>query len=224
MDIKLIKKLNELGDLNQFEEAERILDELLKNDPHNTELWLRYALFELRPPISYQPKSIECLNSILTYDPCNADAILLLAYIYDYMAGGIDEELITKLSSIKTEDPEYLSMIEYIKSRRYFGNDNAMHELHLLKSIQKFQGHVYNYRDLGWLYTKTGRQNEGKKLLHTALKNVKLVYPYPSDNTFFHDYTDVHEYFNELVKGIHMTFVNYQSLEEELMEGDASST
>ena len=212
---ELIKKLNDLIIIHNFDEAEKIMEELLANEPYNTELWLRYAVLELNSPLTDPIRSIECLNKIFQYDKYNFEAILLLCCIYHFHLGDIDDELISKLDSVKTNDKEKLSMIEYIKSWYYDRKeDNKMYEQVLLKSIELFSGNVLNYKRLAQFYVKNGNIKRSQELIKLALKNITLVY----SKDYFHDFTDVNEYFNEFVRGIHSTSNHYESLEEELMQ------
>ena len=220
MDKNLNIQLNELINKKNFHQAEIIIENILKNEPQNTELWLIYAKMELTIPLVDFIKSMECLNQILEYDKTNFEAILLLCCIKHFWLGGVDDELMAKLDSIKTNDKEKLSMIEYVKSWYYdIKEDNKMYEQVLLKSIELFSGHVFNYKALGQFYIKHGRIKEGKELIKLALKNVQFIYSKDSDFANY-DHINLNQYFNQLVKGTYISLVVYESIKENLLIND----
>lgn len=216
MDIKIVQKLRELSqflELVDLEEAEMLLENYLELYPQETEAWLRLACLQLCSPISDFYKSIECINSILSYDRNNVDAILLLAFIHQTCLGGVDEVLFNKLDSLKVEDRNYRSMIEYVKSWRYWRTEEPPYEELLIKSTQVCDCHVYNHRCLARYYFKRGETEKGKQLIQIALSNVQGIY---SQNIEIADRTSVKELFNEHIKGVHITESNFNSIKEEL--------
>ena len=215
MDALLIKKINILIDKNQFDEAEKEIEDLLKVDPYNTDLWLRLAILETIPSLSYYPKAIESLNKILEYDDANFEAILLLICINHYMIGFIEDELIDKIEKIKTNDKEKLSMLEYAKSWYFQRLDKNKYVESLQKSIELYPYHVFNYEKLAQYYKRNGEFNKANTLIEQALKNVKFIYCEQS-NKQEHDDTSIDKYFNEFVKGTHITDIVYNLIKSDL--------
>jgi tetratricopeptide (TPR) repeat protein len=229
----LIKTANKLIDRRNSKDTnkiEKIFESYLEKHPTDIDMWLRMAVFELCSIFSYYPKSLECIKKILKLDQNNFEAILLFACINHFHIPEYDMEVLEKLSRIKTDDLEKLSMIEYVKSWSYIrieednykeihGNldgfykspeNYKQYEQALKKSINLYPYHVFNYKDLADLYSKFNRivgikssVQLSSKLLKTAIKNVKIFYR--ESDVYERDWTSVHEYFNELIKGTHTT-------------------
>lgn len=217
MDKKeLIKKVNELDDLDRATEGESLLDEYLIKHPNDIDVLIRLATYVLGPPLSYYPKAIECLEKVFELDNNNIEAHLLFACINRFHGPYYDEEALDGLNKLKTNDPEEQSMIEYAKSWSY---DNLeqwdLCEQSLLKSIQLYPYNVWNYRDLGLLYIKQGRKSEGLALLSNAINNVKVIFR--QNDGHESDWTSAQRYFDELIRGTHITDSVYECLEEDLL-------
>jgi tetratricopeptide (TPR) repeat protein len=228
--IKTANKLINKSDSKDTNKIEKIFESYLEKHPKEVDMWLRMAVFELCSPFSYYPKSLECINEILKIDPYNFEAILLFACVNHFHIPEYDMEVLEKLSNIKTDDPEKLSMIEYAKSWSYerIEEDNykmlhgdldgfykspenyKQYENALKKSIDLYAHHVFNYKKLACLYSRFNRIVEAEssvqlssKLLKTAHKNIKIVYQ--ENDGHKRDWTSAQEYFDELVKGIRTT-------------------
>ena len=215
MNTDFIKKINFLIEKNQFDEAEKEIKDILRLDTYNTDLWLRLAVLETIPPLSYYPKAIESLNKILEYDDSNFDAILLLICINHYMIGFIEDELINKINNIKTDDKEKLSMLEYAKCWYFQSIDENKYVESLQKSIELYPYHVFNYEQLAQYYKKNGEFNKANTLIEQALKNVNFIYC-EQNNKLEHDDTSIDKYFNEFVKGTHITDIVYNLIKSDL--------
>ena len=113
-------------------------------------------------------------------------------------------------------------MIEYCKSLFYQDeNDYKMQENVLKKSIELYPKHVFNYLRLAAFYKNHNNLIKAVELMEKALKNITLVYPISGHDI---DYTDYQEYFNELIKRIHVPQVHYESYINELNELKRLST
>jgi hypothetical protein len=91
-------------------------------------------------------------------------------------------------------------------SSRNFDKIPDSYEYFLLRSIEAYPFHVYNYVDLADYYFKKGKRKPARELVETALANVQGIYfkNLPVDT----DPTDIEEFFNERIKGIHLTIPN----------------
>ena len=212
----LISKIIELSKdwgIEELEKIEFLIEDKLKQDPNNIALWLRLAILELVPPLVDHKKSIDSLNKALAIDKNNAIAMLLLAYVNYYCVAGVDEELMNTLNSIRTDDNEINSMLKYVASWFYIDKDPRLEELLLQESINFCKEHVYNYVHLAELYFKQGRNQKAKVLVEKALGNVKKIYSL-NDSKEGYDFTDVHKFLNERIKGICLTDSNLKFVKE----------
>lgn len=192
------------------EKAEEIIERRIKNDNRNIKLWFKLAVIELTVPLVDYIKSLECVNKILDIDKNNVLAVILECCIHHYHLGGINEDLFNKLNLIRTNDNDVLSMIKYIMSLYYEDLDiNKQKEL-LEQSICLCNDYVTNYEELGNIYIIQGDLDKGKKLIKKAYDNIKLVY----NEEELCDFTDVNEYINEHVKGIHLSWINKERIRE----------
>lgn len=190
--------------METFVSMQKTFDAYLNNHPKDTEIWLSYALcmYKLAEGSDYPE---ECLRKILEYDKNNIQAIMLLTYINAHDSH-ISDQLFEQLCSLKTNDKEIPSMIEYEKIWYYPDDEN--YEKVLTKSVELCDKHVWNLVNLGRLYISKGEIKKGQELILKGLDNVQLVY---DDNTDY-DELSVEEYFNEGIKGIHLTDINYNGI------------
>jgi len=213
MIINKIKKLINLYENKTEKEAYLVAKELadtlktyLNLHPNDNNMRLKYALFLFDSLLHDDIEAIEQLNKIIEQDQKNINAWFLLAYIKD-RSSFIDEQLFAKLCTLKSSDNCMQSMIEYIKSWYYIHNNEKDYEQSLINSINLCDKYVYNYVSLGIFYMQKKKIIEGQNLLRKALDNIKHVYseeyPYP-------DILDIEEFFNERIKGIHLSQSNYE--------------
>lgn len=210
--VTLISKIIELSRSNKLIEIEKLLEEQLRHEPNNVELWLRLAVLELASPLNDCYKGIACLEKILALEENNPVALLLLAYINHYELGGINKTLMEKLNSIHTNSAELNSMLKYAISWFYFEKDAKLEEQFLKASISIYKNHVWNYVRLAKLCFKQSRKVEAKDFIQTALKNVKKVYS-PGEYIGF-DITDINKFLNENIKGIYLSKENIKEFKK----------
>ena len=210
--IKQIIELSKDGSTETMLKMEALIEKELERNPHNIELLLRFALLEQSVPFADHIKSIWILNIILTYEPDNPLALLVLAGVNHYCGHAMDDnEIFEKLVSYKTDDKETASMLAYAASWYYADiGDKEKLEYMLLKSIELCSTHVFNQYDLAKLYLKQNRLEEAKFFVQRAMANVVKILKSDADN----DYTDVTNYINEMIKGTHITSVVYTILTE----------
>ena len=175
LDTKILE-LSKRGNEEDMLEAEKLLEQALQNDPQNTDLLLKLAVLVQEFP--YVDLSIPRLEKILSYDPDNALALLILAETNYHLYTEISKPLFGKLISVTTGNAEIDSMLRYAATWFFIINPND-HELEklLLESINICQSHVNNYKTLAELYMRQEKYSEAKKLLQKAMKNVvKILY------------------------------------------------
>jgi tetratricopeptide (TPR) repeat protein len=215
-----LNKNNKIEINDKIEKIEILIEEKLKQEPNNIELWLKLAMLELEIPLVDHEKSIKCLEKVLTIEKNHAITTLLLATVHNYYLGDIDEMLVNKLNTIQTDSDEINSMLKYATSWFYEYKDTKQEEKLLKESINIYPKHVCNYVSLAKLYFRLGKDAEAKKLVQKALKNVKKIY---SDCDIDYIPTSVEEFLNEYVKGIHLPNIVFKMIEEMIEKGNDSS-
>ncbi len=170
----------------------------LKDHPQDTDIWIKLALAVYTSPFCDDTKAMECMNEILSYDPLNPYALIILTYMESHWSG-ITDTTFEKLCSVQVEDGEVMSMIEYIKSWYYLEHKNyELYQKTLEKSVALCQNHIANLIALGGLYTDQGRIEEGKKLTAIGTHNSQLKHAM-RDNKYF-DITDMNHFLEERIK------------------------
>lgn len=193
-----------------FFNIQKTFDEYLNVYPKDTDVWLSYALCMYKLAEG-EDLAENCLKKIYEYDKSNVYATMLHAYIAAHDSH-IDDELFEKLCNVKTHNLELQSMIEYLKSYYYFLKNDTLNEKVLQNSVALCDKHVWNLVNLGRIYIKKGDYKEGQRLIKKALSNIEYTY----DEHPIEDQLDLNEYFNETIKGIHLTDSNYNSIIDSL--------
>lgn len=210
----LIAKLKKLYDEKNSEIFEFVENQLTRKYTDSV-LLFSMAITIIAPPNVDPHLSIACLEKILVHEKDNPIALILMTYVYRHYLGGIDTKLLAKILSLQILDPEITSMLKYVASWS-FENDSAMQEKLLKESISLYRKHVWNYKSLARLYLKQNRRDEAYELIGRALNNVKKIYSNSEIKTY--DVTDINEYINERIKGIHQNRENYELIEEMIEE------
>ena len=175
---------------DKWVEIEKLLENGLKKDPNNIDLWIRLAVLELDHPFHDEERGMECVEEVLKIEKDHPIALLLKAYIQDRHFGSSDKKLTDKLSSLVTNSNEINSMLRFAASWYYDSKDPVKEEKLLEESINFYQGHVWNYVHLAGKYFDEGRNQEAKELVKKALKNVRKIF---SIGEWEYDPTDVKE-------------------------------
>lgn len=215
MDPYLVKEIKKLSKKDTGrEEIEKLLDQYLEIHPKSVEALIRLAVTVFGPPIADYDKSIDCLKRAIEIDPDCLEAILILARIQDTIYREIEDDVFNRINSIKVDNNEEQSMIEFAKSW-YYESKEMWNEYvnHLKKSIEAYSGHVLNYVSFGMYNIEKGEKEKGKLLLLKGIRNVKHIY---RDDDHFYDVSDYNEFINERIKGTHVTDVIYGLLEERI--------
>lgn len=219
LELKLKELSNEYeatNDASLINIIQKTFETYLKNHPQDSETCIRYAIFlKEEPTISYPEKSVEILEQLLDENPQDIRALIVLADIKDSSCGGIDDKLLKHLNSIHVENHELMSMIEYIKSTYYRLKDPKQYEECLTKSVNLYQAHVNNNKELGEIYLSQGKMTEACKLLRQALTNISYIYPevWPYLGKTYH-ITTVDNFIDYFIKGTYNTQSNLKDLGE----------
>ncbi len=176
------------------------------------------AITIIAVPIVDYEKSIACLHRALSLNSNNPIALIVLAHIYEYELGGIDDILLHQIKTLHTNCNEINSMLKYVASWSYSKGkkNNAKIEEQLLKqSIKLCDKHVWNYKHLARLYVQQNRYLEINSLIKKSLSNVKKIYTNKNINEY--DITNVNDFINSRIKGTHISDSNIKFIKEELI-------
>lgn len=186
------------GGEKRLELAEEVLLDYLQAYPQDTHAWLLLAMIEWTPPLEDFDRIITWTKNILSYDPTNVYALLLLAEVYQAFRGGVTDEIYEQLCKAQTNDRHLMAMVEVAKSY-YFevtGNQQEL-EKALRRSIEYGPHHVTNHRELGHLLIKQGKIEEGEKLIRKAEENGKKFGSHDED-----DPTSIMDFLNTYYAGL----------------------
>ena len=205
--IAKILAVSKTEDQSAILQLEPLIEQVLQKNPHNTEMNIRLAMLLREMPFVDKFKSVVVLGKVLEYEPHNGLVMILRAYLYYWATGIIEKPWCEQLSSLTAADNELNSMMRYTASLFFTtdGNeDDIEREKLLTESINFWQGHVRNYKDLAELYLKQSKLEKAEELFRTALNNVTHVYreikSYPDP-----DITEHHRFLCEFIKGIYLT-------------------
>jgi len=219
----LIKKIKDLSrtyyeksadeyDEYILETIKNLIDEYLAKNPEDTDVRLRLVMLEFAPPWENPELLVEYLSKIFEYDPDNIYATLILAYTEDIFWGGITGKLFEKLNNLSSKNYETISMIELVKAWYYEEKGNSeLHKKYLLSSTSYCNKHVRNYEALANFYAQNGEKDDAIKFAQKAIHNVQIIY---TQDSLLTDITDVEDFINERLKGIHITEPNLDSIYE----------
>src|SRR5215510_11225038 len=96
----LVIKIRELDKNHNFEKIYLLIEEQLKYESNDIEMWLILAIFSSLPPYASEISSISCLEKVLEQDNNNVMALLILASICEYGLSDITDELLHKIESL----------------------------------------------------------------------------------------------------------------------------
>ena len=211
----ILKKINIL-DKNNDKTLYHFISEQLTHESNDTEFWLSLAIVIVAPPFGDEEKSIKFIHKALAINNDDPIALIILAHVYEYQLGGIDDMLLHQIKNLHTSSNEINSMLKYVASWSYSTgkkNDPETEEKLLKESIELCDKHVWNYEHLARLYLKQQRYLEINSLVTKALCNIQKVY---SDNDDY-NITDINEFINERIKGIHLNDICITIVKEKLV-------
>jgi tetratricopeptide (TPR) repeat protein len=212
----LLLRLDRLEKEENYRELCNVVDYELKNSVHTSNVWIILAITIIVVPIVDYEASIACLEKALAIEHNNPIALIVLAHVYEYQMGGIDDMLLHQIKSLDTGSDEINSMLKYVASWSYKKSkkDNPEVEEELLKeSIRLWDKHVWNHINLMELYKQQGRYLEINNLIYKALGNITKIY----DGSNHPDVIDLNEYINEHIKGIYITDLNVESIQQKFV-------
>lgn len=191
-------------------QAQDLLLEHLAIHSRDTDAWLLLTLLECNPPFYDPERIIQYASAVLAYDEGNVYALLFLSYADYYLMGGQDSALINKLSQAKSDDQDFLSLIEIAKARFWEFRNQEEYEKCLLRSIELCKTHVTSYTMLGEFYIQRKRYKEGILILKQALFNLNRVFtPY---NIVPISPADMNSFLDEFFVGTVMNYMIYNQL------------
>ncbi|WP_253287556.1 tetratricopeptide repeat protein [Clostridium bornimense] len=202
--------------INDFDvyKAEEIIENKLKDDNENIDLWIKLGVTVLCPPLVDYEKALKCVEKIYELDNDNLYALILECYTHHFELGGVDSKMYHKLNNIKTDNKKLLSMIKYIMSWYYRFEDYENREKLLIESINLCDRFVCNFNELGYIFFRQNKLSESQAMYKKALDNIQLVYP--KEN--YIDFTDIKELIFEEILGIHITDSNKEYIEKSLLK------
>jgi|SRR5438445_5158255 len=211
----ILTKINALNRNNDKTLYHFILEQLTY-ESNDIELWLSLAIVIAAPPFGDEEYGIIFINKALSIDHNHPIALIILAHIYEFQLGGIDDMLLHQIKNLHTTSDEVNSMLKYVASWSYSKgkkDDPEMEEKLLKESILLCDKHVWNYEHLARLYLQQKRYLEINSLIKKALSNIKKIYSDDDD----HDITDINEFINERIKGIHLNNICIEIVHEKLI-------
>lgn len=214
--LERIKGLCAIAQPDELEAAERLLDGHLKLYPHDTEAWLRLFMITIADYVSHEAKAIECCKKILAYDSYNIYALLALFYMYHYYPYyKYENSMVEKLLAFKSENYEFMSLIELTRAWYYDDSENiALKEKSLLKSIAYCDRFVCNYEALGYLYGRQDKFQEAILCLQKGLDNIQsIVY---GIGEYKADTSDIESLLDEFFRGTIVSVTRRDSMQEAL--------
>lgn len=212
----ILRQINILRNARDDKGVYRLVEEQLKHKSNDIELWISLAIVIVTVPIVDYEKSIACLEHALNINNNHPIALIVLAHVYHYQLGGINDMLLHQIKTLHTNSDEINSMLKYVASWSYSYTKKQHYDLEeqlLKESIQLCDKHVWNYEHLARLYFEQQRYLEINSLVKKALSNIEKVYGNNSNT----DVTNIDEYINEHIKGIYITSINVESIQEKLI-------
>jgi len=211
----ILTKINTLSK-NDDDALYDFISEQLTYESNDIELWISLAIAIVAPPFGDEEKAIAFIQKALAIDNNNPIALIVLAHVYEYELGGVDDMLLHQIQTLHTDSDEINSMLKYVASWSYrcHKKDDPETEEKLLKeSIQLCDKYVWNYEHLARLYFRQKRYLEVNSLIKKALKNVKKIYT--DENINEYRSANIDDFINSRIKGTHITDSNVEFIKEE---------
>ena len=214
----LLTQLHTLSKTRDHEGVYSFVEEQLKHESNDIELWIILAITIIAVPIVDYEKSIACLEKAFAIDSNNPIALIVLTYVYHYELGGIDDILLHQIKTLHTDSNEINSMLKYVASWSYSYTKKQHYDLEeklLKESIALCDKHVWNYVDLAELYHQQKRYLEINKLIQKALSNIKKIYT--DENIDEYKTPSINDFINSRIKGTHITDINVEGIQKKLI-------
>ena len=183
--IRSLFQSEEWDDSEKVEKSELLLEQALREDPQNTQLWMLRSIIVLETPIADYMKSMQYLNEILSYDPDNTLAWVLLAYVqntYEELKPEVKDALLSQMN--RETDAEKLSLLCLAVAWYYFDKDFDTCERYVKQSIAHCSTYSSNYWCLSRLYAYYEKNTDQiVEYTQKALKNLEIIYVTNAENT-----------------------------------------
>jgi tetratricopeptide (TPR) repeat protein len=213
----ILIQVNILGK-DKDENLYHFIREQLNCESNDIELWLGLAVAIAEAPFGDEETGIAFVHKALAVDNNNPLALIILAYMYEYHLGGIDDMLLHQIKNLQTDSDEINSMLKYVASWSYRSgkkNDPEMEEKLLKESIALYDEHVWNYEHLAMLYLQEERYFELNNLIRKALKNVKKIYT--DKNLDEYRSANVYDFIDSIIKGTCITSTCVKIIQKHLI-------
>ena len=219
-DQEILQKINLLHK-NKDKSLFSFVLEQINHQSNNIYFWLGLAITMTRPPLGDEETGILFCHKALLIDNSNPQALIILSYIYEHFLGGIDDIPLHQIRTLYADSDETNSMLKYVASWSYDKPRRKapeIEELLLKESITLCNKYVWNYDHLARLYIKQKRYLEVNNVILQALSNVQKIYSVPDkDFQKTYDITNVNEFINARIKGIHLNQICYNIVKEKLI-------
>lgn len=178
----------------------KLFKNFLKQNPYDTEIWIKFSLI-LHCFFKDYHGALECLHTVLRYNPDNINVIMLFTFISEHIQP-MPHDVFEKLCELTTPCKELLSLIEYQKSWYYLQKNESLYHYTLENSVELCDGFVWNQKALGSFYFLHDQVEHGRLLFKKALKNIHHVYSFQEYQ--FLGSNNIDEFFNAHLKGTHI--------------------
>lgn len=115
----LLSRLDRLEREDNYDELYKIVEQELQFGTHTADVWIKLAIAIITVPIVDYEKSIACSEKALAIQYNNPIALIVLAHVYEYQLGGIDDMFLHQIKNLNTESNEINSMLKYVASWSY---------------------------------------------------------------------------------------------------------
>src|SRR5579871_515002 len=143
----LLSHLDRLEKQDNYDELYSVVEKELQFGKHTADVWIKLAIAIITVPVVDYEKSIACSEKALAIEHNNPIALIVLAHVYEYQLGGVDDMLLHQIKNLQTDSDEINSMLKYVASWSYKKSkkDDPETEEQLLKeSIRLWDKHVWN--------------------------------------------------------------------------------
>lgn len=208
------------GACDVLENMEAYLLNILKDNPCGVDTLIKLALVVYTVPSADDVRALEYLTKAIAIDPQNVKVLLVFGYIKEHY-NRLDKETIKKLKDLKSDDPLEKTLILYEQAWHYnfqycyYGKAKGLYEQQLLESIKTNECVVWPYAHLARFYKGEGALEAACHYYKIALKNVESVGIKKGECI---DIANVNDFIDEHIKGTHLSAVNYEILQEALLE------
>lgn len=206
--------MEELLKKQQFQEIEKILLEMLRNNSNNIDILMKLAMVRLQFPFEDEDTAISYLNEILKIEEFHFQALVIKMYLQHFYYHDMDKDL-EKIVNMDWKDSYRASIADYIFSWRcqdFYDEKMIEKEIHWLKeSINICSDLVNPYIELARIYGDKKQFDNAKECYRRALRNVQ------GTEFSFNDAISAQAFIDEYITGVRLSSINYKLLKEKIM-------